>query len=59
MNTPIFPSRWFIHIGHHKTGSSWMQQVLFTKEHGFCLLNDYQEPWKDALNPGIGNGRRI
>lgn len=56
MNTPIFPSRWFIHIGHHKTGSSWMQQVLFTKEHGFCLLNDYQEPWKDALIRALVTG---
>ncbi|MDP4727524.1 MAG: sulfotransferase [Schleiferiaceae bacterium] len=44
-----FPQRWFIHIGHHKTGTSWMQQVLFTKEHGFCVLNNHKEPWKDAL----------
>ena len=26
-----------------------MQQVLFTKEHGFCVLNNYEEPWKDLL----------
>ena len=56
MNGPIFPSRWFIHIGHHKTGTSWMQQELFTKEHGFCLLNDYQEPWKDALIRALVTG---
>ncbi len=44
-----FPKNWFIHIGHHKTGTTWMQQALFTKEHGFCVLNNYKEPWKDQL----------
>lgn len=49
MNKAFFPSKWFIHIGHHKTGTSWLQQVLFTKEHGFCILNNYKEPWKDPF----------
>jgi hypothetical protein len=26
-----------------------MQQVLFTKEHGFCVLNNFKEPWKDVV----------
>jgi hypothetical protein len=49
MQGVLFPNRWFIHLGHHKTGTTWMQQVLFTKEHGFCILNNHKEPWKDAL----------
>ena len=49
MQGVLFPNRWFIHIGHHKTGTTWVQQVLFTKEHGFCVLNNHKEPWKDSL----------
>jgi hypothetical protein len=49
MQIAAFPKQILIHIGHHKTGTSWMQQVLFTKEHGFCILNNYEEPWKDVL----------
>ena len=56
MNTASFPTKWFIHIGHHKTGTSWMQQVLFTKEQGFCVLNNYKEPWKDALLRALVTG---
>lgn len=49
MDQSSFPARILIHIGHHKTGTTWLQQVLFTKEHGFCLLNNVREPWKDGV----------
>ncbi|MDX2360035.1 MAG: sulfotransferase [Crocinitomicaceae bacterium] len=37
------------HIGHHKTGSTWMQQHYFQAEDQFHLLNDTKLPWDDVL----------
>ena len=37
------------HIGHHKTGSTWLQQNYFNELEEFNLLNDYIKPWDDSL----------
>lgn len=37
------------HIGHHKTGTSWLQSQYFSNEKYFNLLNNFQSPWDDFL----------
>lgn len=38
----------FIHIGHHKTASTFLQN-LFKIHPEINLLNDFKKPWKDEL----------
>jgi hypothetical protein len=47
-----------IHIGLHKTGTSWLQQVLFRPEYGFQLVNDAKEPWRDELSRFLVTGKQ-
>ncbi len=42
-------TRLLVHIGHHKTGTSWLQQVLFPQHPLFVPLVDSAAPWNDAL----------
>jgi hypothetical protein len=46
-----------IHIGLHKTGTTWLQQVLFKPRYGFQLVNDAKEPWRDDVSRFLVTGR--
>lgn len=37
------------HIGHHKTGTTWLQRNYFEGTAEFNLLNSYIAPWDDEL----------
>ncbi len=37
------------HIGHHKTGTTWLQNSYFQQTEVFNLLNNTQQPWRDVL----------
>ena len=37
------------HIGHHKTASSWLQEIYFTNHPDINLINNYFEPWNVTL----------
>lgn len=37
------------HIGYHKTGSTWLQQVYFRQHPRIHLIIDYLSPWTDPL----------
>lgn len=39
------------HIGYHKTATSWMQQRLFTPEHGYLQLADHAEIFEHLVQP--------
>jgi hypothetical protein len=39
------------HIGYHKTATSWMQQRLFTSEHGYAPLADHAEVFQHIVQP--------
>lgn len=39
----------FIHIGFHKTGTSWLQKMYFENNSDINLINDYRQPWNDKL----------
>ena len=41
--------RIFIHVGPHKTGSTFVQRSLFDPNDTINLINDYREPWKDPI----------
>lgn len=38
-----------IHVGLHKTATTWLQQSLFAVHPEVHLLNDYLTPWNDDL----------
>ena len=38
-----------IHIGHHKTGTTWLQKNYFSEKSLFNLLNDFECPWLDPI----------
>jgi hypothetical protein len=33
------------HVGHHKTGTTWLQKGLFIDHPSICLLNNPSQPW--------------
>jgi len=37
------------HIGFHKTGTSWLQEVFFLKHPDINILNDFKQPWNDEF----------
>jgi hypothetical protein len=37
------------HIGFHKTGTTWLQNVLFKEKEIFNLINNSQRPWEDEF----------
>lgn len=39
------------HIGYHKTATSWMQNRLFTQEHGYLQIANHQEIFEHILQP--------
>lgn len=40
-----------IHIGYHKTATTWMQTQLFTPEHGFRSLANHVEIFSHVVQP--------
>ena len=40
-----------IHIGYHKTATTWMQMRLFHPEHGYAQLADHDELFKAIVQP--------
>ena len=38
-----------LHIGVHKSGTTWLQEAFFSKHPDLNLVNNYNEPWKDNL----------
>jgi hypothetical protein len=40
-----------LHIGYHKTATSWMQQYLFTPRHGFRQIASHAEVFAHVVQP--------
>ncbi|MFN6951395.1 MAG: hypothetical protein ACK4NE_02205 [Albidovulum sp.] len=40
-----------LHIGYHKTATSWMQQRLFVHEHGYHQIARHREVWDHIVAP--------
>lgn len=40
-----------VHIGYHKTATSWMQQRLFVHEHGYHQIARHREVWDHIVAP--------
>ncbi|SPH24404.1 hypothetical protein DEA8626_03456 [Defluviimonas aquaemixtae] len=43
--------RLLLHIGYHKTATSWMQQHLFVPEHGYVQIAHHPEVWRHVVAP--------
>ena len=43
--------RLLLHIGYHKTATSWMQQRLFVPEHGYVQIARHPEVWEHIVAP--------
>lgn len=41
--------RLLLHVGYHKTATTWMQQRLFVPEHGFRQVARHAEAWKHVV----------
>ncbi|MFQ5622532.1 MAG: hypothetical protein ACE5FS_03960 [Paracoccaceae bacterium] len=40
-----------VHIGYHKTGTTWLQRRLFVPEHGYRPLMTHEEVWAELVAP--------
>ncbi|MFW6028023.1 MAG: hypothetical protein ACOC9Q_00665 [bacterium] len=40
-----------IHVGYHKTATTWLQKVLFTPEHGYRKLLSHAEVFETLVRP--------
>ncbi|SNR72030.1 hypothetical protein [Puniceibacterium sediminis] len=40
-----------IHIGYHKTATTWMQRLLFTPEHGYRQIADHGDVFRHIVQP--------
>lgn len=45
------PAPLLIHVGYHKTATSWMQNLLFTPEHGFRQIAGHREVFDHIVAP--------
>lgn len=43
MDEPRADQKLLIHIGYHKTGTTWLQRTLFVPANGYCQLLDHQQ----------------
>jgi hypothetical protein len=43
--------RLLIHVGYHKTATSWMQQLLFVPAHGWRQIADHQDVFSHVVEP--------
>ena len=44
-------SGFLLHVGYHKTATSWMQQRLFTPEHGYRQIADHADMFRHIVQP--------
>lgn len=44
-------ARLLLHVGYHKTATSWMQQRLFVHEHGYHQIARHREVWDNIVAP--------
>lgn len=44
-------ARLLLHVGYHKTATSWMQQRLFVHEHGYHQIARHPEVWQHVVAP--------
>jgi hypothetical protein len=51
MNTPVL-----LHVGYHKTATTWMQNLLFTQQHGYRQIANHKEVFSHIVRP---NGYRF
>jgi len=54
--TPPDPSRpertaLLLHVGFHKTATTWMQKLLFTAAHNYAQVSDHTEVFKHVVQP--------
>lgn len=40
-----------LHVGYHKTATTWMQLRLFTAKHGYRQIADHQEVFRHIVQP--------
>lgn len=40
-----------LHVGYHKTGTTWFQRSLFTPQHGYAQLLDHDEVFAGIVQP--------
>lgn len=40
-----------LHIGYHKTATTWMQRKLFDPKYGYRQILDHEEVWKHIAGP--------
>ncbi len=45
------PKRLFIHIGYHKTATTWMQRLLFLPVHGYHQLANHDQVFEHITAP--------
>lgn len=46
MNPPLL-----LHVGYHKTATTWMQKLLFTPDHGFQQIADHRDVFSHIVQP--------
>ncbi|MEO0566866.1 MAG: hypothetical protein AAF066_03985 [Pseudomonadota bacterium] len=44
-------ARPLIHIGYHKTATTWMQRQLFTPSHGYHQIADHEDVFRHIVEP--------
>lgn len=57
MPSNYYMKKLLIHVGPHKTASTFFQKVIFTRENGFNLLNNYKCPEDDVVMRYLISGR--
>lgn len=40
-----------LHVGYHKTATTWLQNIVFTPEHGFCQVMDHDAIFDHVIAP--------
>lgn len=45
------PHRLLIHVGYHKTATTWMQRQLFVPEHGYAQIAGHEEVFENIVRP--------
>jgi hypothetical protein len=44
-------ARPLLHVGYHKTATSWMQNLLFVPEHGYRKIADHSDAFEHIIGP--------
>ena len=51
MTLPFENPALLLHVGYHKTATTWMQRLLFTPAHGYRQLADHREVFRHIVQP--------